>query len=445
MTLSKIKTFYLKNKLVIGLAILLPLILSCNYVIEVCYALLPLVLLFFATCSFKEKMCCMFFFMAFSSVSPFFTGMLVSFILTTFLQYIIDLKNKSKPVYKIPLLLSLIIFVLFTTVFYKVNIWGFYNWALGTGLLFGGYLIFVYRQEIDIKLSFYFLMVGLVLSAILSGIVYVANIEGYEVLPFDGVYHRARFFTKHTNHLSMFSLFSLSYLLTMFASAKVKTFKEMFLTKNSIVHILFFVAISVIGFLTMSKTFLVIYVMLCLYLMVLVILKMKTKSLYIIIPCCLCVVALGFIFNDFIIKLFNRFTVYYTEGTLLTQILTNRDVVWKKYFALSTSSISRILFGAGMLSKGIGINPHNVLLYLFFRVGIIGMLLLGTLVWSYVKEAGTKFKVTYKNFLILFVFIVLSMIEMILSDRFFLFLVIGIMLISMQKSETQQTEESKIL
>lgn len=439
-TWNKIKDFYLKNKVIVGLVVLLPLVLACNYSINVCYALLPLVLLFFATYTFSEMMCCVFFFMAFSSVSPFFTGMLVAFILVTLIKYIVDVKNKQRQVYKLPLLLSGVIFVLFTSIFYKVTIWGFYNWALGTGLLLGGYLIFAYRDKIDVKRCFYFLITGLIVSALLSGIVLLAKLEGYEVLPFDGVYHRAKFFTHHTNHLSMFTLFALSFLAFLFANSKVSSLKDAFCTKSSIIHILMFFALSVIGFLTMSKTFLIVYVLICVYLMLTLIFKLKTKSLYVIVPAVLVVAVLFVVFNEFVLKLIDRFTAYYTDGSLLSQILTNRDVVWSSYFKISTSSFARILFGAGMLSSGLGYNPHNVLLYLFYRVGVIGMLLLGVLVWAYFKESGAKVKLTFNNCLILFVFILLSMIEMILSDRFFLFLICGIILVCTTQEKTTNNQ-----
>ena len=420
----------------------MPLVLLCNYNVKVCFVALPLLLLFFATLSFAEIFECVFFFMAFSSVSPFFTGMLTALVLVTFIRYIVDVKKHKRPVHWLIVLVSSVIFVIFTCVFYEVSIGGFYNWALMTGLLFGGYLIFVYRDEIRIGRAFYFLIAGLIISALASGIVLLTNIQGYEVLPFDGVYNRAKFFTRHTNHLSMFSIFSLTYLAYLFANSKVNQIKDLFLNTKAIVHICLFLCVALIGFLTLSKTFLIMFSGICVYLMIVLVLKLKTKSLYIILPLLAVGVALGFVFADFVEVLIDRFSAYYTSGTLLTQILTNRDQVWIEYFKISTKSIWTILFGVGMLTKGVGFGAHNVLVYLFFRIGVVGLLLSTLLVWLYAKQVKTKTKITFFNFLPLFVFVILSMIEMTLSDRFFLFLVVGLLLL-FAKTENQPTENDK--
>ena len=110
-------------------------------------------------------------------------------------------------------------------------------------------------------------------------------------------------------------------------------------------------------------------------------------------------------------------------------------------FEYSTSSILKILFGVGLFTKDlISVGPHSVLLFLFYRVGVLGMVTFGILVWSYFKSSTTKIKITFKNILPVLLWIVVAIEEMVFSERFAFFLVFAIMLLVFDNKENKKVE-----
>ena len=78
-----------------------------------------------------------------------------------------------------------------------------------------------------------------------------------------------------------------------------------------------------------------------------------------------------------------------------------------------------------------------------YRVGFVGVIALVVLLVKYAKDAKHKIKPTFFNALMIFVYVVLAFEEMVFSDRFFLFLVFGIILMLVPKKKNEE-QEAKI-
>ena len=145
------------------------------------------------------------------------------------------------------------------------------------------------------------------------------------------------------------------------------------------------------------------------------IVKYKLKSFKFIIPTIALFVIFSLIFDGTIDATIKRFAIKVDEELSLNALTSGRSALWTMYFNEITSSIRKLLLGVGLFSERlVRIGPHNLLIHLIYRMGLIGILLLGLLCYFYYQAAkGTRksLKPTLKTSLTLVVFIMISMVE----------------------------------
>ena len=71
-----------------------------------------------------------------------------------------------------------------------------------------------------------------------------------------------------------------------------------------------------------------------------------------------------------------------------------------------------MLIGVGLFSKRvIDIGPHNLLIHLLYRMGFIGVFMIGVLAYYYYRDSHKTLKPTIYTAMPIFVFILISMVE----------------------------------
>ena len=430
---NNLKTFYLKYKPFIAMSVLTALVLLANFVYETWFIASAFALLFCATSSFEDNLCYVVFMAVFSGVSPIYASTILSCLLVTVIRYVIDVKNNKKPVFVWQLVLTASIIVLFSLFSSNVNVEGFFHWGLFVGLLMFSYLAFVYADEINVKKAFNFLFYAVVSSVILGLFLYLCGLLKTQIYPFDGMYKRLRLFSLNVNHLAMFCMFGIAYEIQSLVNSHItqangfKFFKD----KDFWVDAMKIVVFSVVGVMTLSKAFLLVFAFVLIYFVICLICRLKLKSLVLIVPAFCLMVIVCVVFKGTFRTIISRFSIYNEWGTLMSKIFTGRTSIWFEYGKEIFRSFQSLLFGAGLLSPDlIEKGAHNVLIHLFYRVGIVGVSLLCVLVWLYFKHSKNKIKITLESSLLFFVYIIFSLEEMIFSDRFFLFLVFSLVILS---------------
>jgi len=321
--------------------------------------------------------------------------------------------------------------IIFSIIHGKISVTGFFNWALVTCLLLFIYYLFIYSKEMDIKKCFLFLFISLCASAVLGVALSPIDEIKLKIYPFDGTYFRLRLFTLNVNHLAMLCLFEIVYVvyeIVNFDIVKTSSF-EFLKNKFFWIHLSMIVIMAIIGVLSMSKAFLLMLFLVFIYFIIFLIFKLRLKSLAIIVPIIVLAGGVCLLFKDFGMLLISRFFAYDIWDTFFSKIFSGRTGIWSVYRDHIRGSIFSMLFGSGLMTQDlVAIGPHNVFIYFVFRVGFIGIIMLGTIIYFYAKDSNSKIKLTYKNSLLLIVFIILSLEEMIFSDRFFIFFIIGLLL-----------------
>lgn len=375
-----------------------------------------------------DILCLLMFSEMFSVVQHYFMIGQIAGVVSLLIHYIIDVVKKRKKVAVIPLALTLFILVCYSLIHYRIDQNGIIQGLNIIFVLVGTYLIFVMNKDIDILKSLKFLTLGLLVSIVLSLFSLAFSNYSFDVAPFDGVYYRLKLFTYHTNYLSMLCLFLIS-----FSVYKIANKKDKFLFNISEI-----ILCLVVGILTLSKAFLVVFVGIVCYVLILLIIKFKKKSLRVILPVLAGIAILCFIFNDFVIDMLERFLAYNKNNSLINQITTGRSAIWQLYVNDIRSSVLKMLFGVGLFTADlIDIGSHNTYLFVVHRFGFIGVILLCLLAYSYLKSKETKFDISFKKLLPLFVFLVLGLEETILTDRFFVFLMFAIIVLLDEKESSK--------
>lgn len=433
---QKAKEFLLKNNKIIFVAAISLLLFFANLFSPLWIAATCLTLVFYAFLSVGEIVAFTMYFNMFSGIETFYIASLLCGFLVIVIKYIIDLVRKRKKIHILPLSITMTFIVLFSLINYGYDSNGALQGALIVSLLLVSYLLFVYRKEINVNESFRALILGIAVSTVLGLISMAIPNFAHKIYHFDGTYKRLKLLCLHQNHLAVICLFAMSYFAYKIINQKGKLWKNL-----SVMVILL-----AIGLFTLSKAFIVVAAFIILYLFIYLIVIYKKKSLKFVIPCVILLIAVCFIAKDLVLKIINRFVAYNTTSSFINQITTGRSAIWYEYFTYVASSVKKMMFGVGLFTQElVRIGPHNVLVYFLYRSGLVGLIMLGALIWSYLREYDGKLSIHFRNCLPILTFIIVAMEEMIFSDRFYFFMVLAIMLIFKPKEEIQEeTQEEKI-
>lgn len=431
--LETLKLFYKKFKPLIIMATITLLLFLCGFCEPFWIAACVVVFFFYLTCSFGEILCYSLYFAMFSALGTFYVySLLIAFVIISG-KYIYQLCKKKQKFYAKPFIFTTLFVLLFSLIHYEVDYFGFEQGLLVVALLYVMYFAFVYRKQIDVKKCFDFLFIGMIASSVLGVASMVFDNFAYSIFYVDSAsFKRLQLFCYHQNYLANFSIFALAFNVYQIVNGKIDLKKQ-----------IPYIALTVVlGLLTMSKAFMLMCVLIFAYLFVYLIAKFKLKSLIVILPAIVVVAVLMIIFRDFVKDLFSRFFIYTGSTSILNKITTGRIEIWEKYISEFLRSVPRMLFGVGLFNvKLISIGPHSVFIYFLYRTGFVGVISLALLGYCYFKESEVKIKPTLKNMLLFLTYVILSFNEMVFSDRFFIFLILSLVLMT-PKQRTCETEEN---
>ena len=335
----------------------------------------------------------------FSVICTFVAAAIVCF------NYIKGLIKKTEKFYAKPFILTCIICLFGSIHFTDISKGGIYQGASLIVALFFIYLIFVYRDRFKLRRCADYLVAGILTTALISLLTILFNTHHSKFLELFGNLHRLKLLTQNENSLAIYCSLALSIYVSNILTKKDNIFK----------NILFGLTTIGFGLSTRSKCFLIVCAFILLYLFFMLIVKYKFKSIIFIIPMILLIVIMSFAFKTTIAEILKRFMSKIDGELSLSSLTTQRSKLWTLYFNEITSSIRNLLIGVGFFSKRLYyIGPHNLLIHLIYRMGLIGIFLLCILAYFYYQDAkGTRrsLKPTLKTSLTLVVFIMISMVE----------------------------------
>ncbi len=318
------------------------------------------------------------------------------------LRYVIGIVKKTEKLYVLPLALTFFICLCFSLRHTVIDGPGIYQGSSLVVSLFLCYLLFVYRSKFKLSKCADFLICGILATLAISALMMLFDGSLFQVFDNLGTLRRLRLLTANENSLAIYCSLSLSIFVTRIILGKGR------LLKNIIFGI---IAISV-GLSTLSKCFLIVCSFILVYLFVMLIWKHRLKSLYFIVPALGILVIMAIVFKTTITNIIGRIFNKLDETLTLSEITTGRSDLWTLYLNHITSSIPNMLFGVGFFSERlVPIGPHNLLIHLLYRMGFVGLFMLGILAYYYYRASDKSLKPTIYTTMPLFVFILISMVE----------------------------------
>ena len=318
------------------------------------------------------------------------------------LRYIIGIVKKTEKLYVLPLALTFFICLCFSIRHTKIDGAGIYQGCSLIVSLFFCYLLFVYRDRFKLSKCADFLICGILATLAISALSMLFDGSLLHIFNDFGSLRRLKLLTANENSLAIYCSLSLSIFVTRIILGRGR------LIKNIIFGI---IAISV-GLSTLSKCFLIVCSFILIYLFVMLIWKHRLKSLYFIVPALAILFIMAIIFKTTIGNIISRIFTKIDEKLTLSEITTGRSDLWTLYLNNITSSIPNMLFGVGFFSERLAsIGPHNLLIHLLYRMGFVGIFLLGILAYYYYRASDKSLKPTIYTAMPLFVFILISMVE----------------------------------
>lgn len=445
---TKAKNFYLENRLVFNMWLSIALIFLSSFWFPFMYLLVAWLLFSYWTLDTSDMLSLTAFLMMFSGmIILFIVSAVYSFVVLAG-RYIIKLKKKEAKVFKIPLILTASISVIWMAIVYSVDIYSVFQGLLIVVLLFFLYFVLVQKEDIDISNVFKYLLYGMICASVMA--VFFNLVPYCKTLAYtnwklemisikDMMFHidsggvyRCSLLSFHINHLAVIMLVACAYAVNSFIAVRGKTKEEM-LTLS----LLFLFGMG-IGFFTMSKTFIVGAIIVIIIGIIGGIVHYKTKSLKVIIPIIVLLALIVAIFHEKVFGVFDRFLGYgYTS--IFTRITTGRNEIWAQYFNDMLHPVTKLIFGAGLFTKEVvSIGPHSTYMFIFYRFGIVGSLAILALIVAYYKELkkyDNKFNI--KKILPLLMCLLVFVIEACADERFFFFVFALLFMIESPKTKVK--------
>ena len=448
--MSKIINFYKEKQLPLTVAASVFLLFLSTLWHPFMYVLMVFLFVSMIFSSVQDALCLTFFLLPFSGFLIIYIGSSIFIFIVVLIKYIIGLVKKQEKVYTLPLIITLGIIIVFSSIFYGTTDYGALQGLMIVCIFLFIYFVFSLRKNICAEECLKYLFYGLVASAALGAILYYIPIAKMflfknwdyglysvkdHIFHDDGTYKRLVLLSFHENHLYALCILGIAYVSYYFLSKQKKTlFRVLFNLAGLAVLI-------TIGVLTLSKAFVImLFASLILFLLMSIILY-KKQSLKFVLPTLVLGAVLVIVFKDELLKVLDRFShggLNSDEGfkNLLNLITTGRVDLWTTFLDEIFSTPQKALFGVGIFSADVvDIGPHNLYIAILYRFGMLGIVCLGVLAWSYYYSLEEKPHLSVLGFLPLILFLVMALQEACLDERLY-FLVISIMLIfSKNKNE----------
>lgn len=428
---SKLKDFYVKYKLFVGLGLVSALLFLCPFFENVWISVAVILGLFMFSCSVDEIFACIAFMTPFSGLNSLYVVTIIMAMVIVLIKYIIDIVKKKKTIFWFPLLTTLII-VAFSTI--KSFFGDDKHIETGMLLIFVFalcYFVFVYRKDIKVAKYFNALLLGLLLSAGISLVLSRFEEFKFYIFAYEGYYMRLKMTTFHMNNLALLCIFEFAYSVHSILNKSRKIWIDL-------VAVVF---TTILGVLTLSKVFLIMIAFFVFYFTIALVVKLKTKAIKYLLVLMGLVVVLCIAGKSYIADIFDRMFLYNKGGSIWNEILNGRVDIWKNYLKDFKSCWHNVWFGVGLFKQNFGFDPHNTYLFVLHRFGIVGICAILVLMISYVMSAKPKLKFDFCKLLLLFTWLMIGLEEVVLSDQFAIYLIFAVMLLFENREKDDELKE----
>ena len=292
--------------------------------------------------------------------------------------------------------------------------------------------LFFLREELDFVFLIRALSILLIVSYICSipFIFYNAGIVVYH----DGDIKRYHGFIPHENAVSIISALFISLNILLYFKRKISVW-EMGIYVGSL---------TIMGFLTKSKSFMVLFIVIAIYYFVrMFIINWKNALIQLAI-----VAAAGGLvtvcFYDKVYDYISRFWLYFSDSSFWDMITTGRITIWSYSINLWVSSFESIMIGNGggyVMPKYP--SPHNAFIDFLLRFGLLGFLVFASLIVYFVILAKKDKKWTVDCFLPV-VILILTMLVEIFYSAIGMLMIMSTFAVFILSSEKKTTSDGNI-
>ena len=368
MDITKLKKYYIDNKLLVH-CILIAILFFVNcfvpgfgilgYLIVGAMIILSNMSDGFSTLVFSIPFCCV---DGYLSIFLFFICFMI-FLVKGFIKF-----KKDKKRISLGLLISICLFCIYSFIPFGEYTIGMFVKIGITLILVCVLILFIhYPRELNLKFNISVLAIGMLISSAFFLTYFVSPyIHDRPMSTADDYFIRFSALLINPNTLAMMSEICLA-LLTYFL------IKDKFEWTDIIAYIIF----SVLGISTMSKTFLILYFVMLVILIIYLIKKYKTKTMWWIGGFALVFLVAFFIKSDFFLTYINRFMFIdfedLTFGEILNVITTYRYDLWCGVLEYLFMNPVILIFGHGFGAPLIEeLSAHNFYITLVYELGLIG-------------------------------------------------------------------------
>ena len=322
---------------------------------------------------------------------------------------------------------------MFIIMFINFNTQNILQWFNAGLLILLVYLCYIYYDEIDIINIVWYFFSGILLSCLLAFLFMSLTIEKslFNVC-IDG---RFQGLTQNPNTLHILCVISISILLILWFKNKINNYLIWILTG----------LFSLIGIITKSKAFLICLLLMVFIIGVLVLIKYKKRGIPICAIIFLICICCFFVFKDGFMDIFKRFSEY-SYNNIMDVILTGRWSIWKQYLIEWSKNFYSVFLGLGVTANKINnMSVHNTYIELLYYFGVLGMLIIMLLIYSYlrlVKEKNKRIKCGV-NLIPLIMFLFLSIEESLLFTFIIPFIMILYLIFDKNEKSKEQYKELK--
>jgi len=367
----KTKDLYKHHRLIINLVALFVVCLLCCF----CHWASYLALIFLTFIVLTEKNYGGIYYLLFSL--PFLNVMLIgtygyvvpivaiAYVVFNFIKTFIVEKSKLNKISLFFILLLEVYCVL------PINPYSMMTW-IKMAVFFLGYMLLELLRErcrfLKFKTVIYCFVFGLLASSFCAMFMPYSEIMQNAAVDFNYAgYTRFCGLLSYPSFYSLFCSIALCFLLYLVFNDKYKIF-----------NLLLVLVVTICGFMTVSKAFLLLF-MVVLFFAVIKMFTLNPKKALMVCGIILGIFALIYIcFTDFAMAILQRFSssTHFEDIKEFnwSEILTFRNEIWGDYLTLIFESAHNIIFGCG-LGAG-GMNPHNTYIGVWYQTGLIGFILI---------------------------------------------------------------------
>ena len=240
-----------------------------------------------------------------------------------------------------------------------------------------------------------------------------------------------------TGHENILAIYSISYM----------AFFILFYFKKSIniwTFCIFEIVFFALGFLTMSKAFLLLFILLAVCYFIKAFTSNKKIASIQFGVACVVLVVFTILFKSKIISLFNRFILYEKGDGVLNMITTGRMRIWERFYWTWCSKLSYIFFGIGATFYPENY-VHNFYFDLVVKFGVVGFMLILALVYYYISVVVKNKKIHFENLIPIIILACYMFIEIFMDVRilFIIFAVEGLAYFAENKEESESRLDAK--